>query len=81
MLQWTATAKEAFKNAKNLLTKVMQLQHPSSQTELSLATDASNSHIRGVTQQKSGDHWYPLGFFSRKLSKWNLVIPLWIGSC
>jgi hypothetical protein len=36
--------------------------------ELSLATDASDNHIGGVMQQKSGDHWRPLGFFSRKLT-------------
>jgi hypothetical protein len=43
-------------------------QHPSPQDELSLATDASDSHIRGVMQQKSSDYWRPLGFFSRKLT-------------
>ncbi len=44
------------------------LQHPSPNAELSLATDASDAHIGGVMQQKSGDHWRPLGFFSRKLT-------------
>jgi hypothetical protein len=44
------------------------LQHPSPNAELSLATDASNTHISGVIQQKSGDHWRPLGFFPRKLT-------------
>jgi hypothetical protein len=39
---------------------------PTPNDELSLATDASNTHIGGVMQQKSGDHWRPLGFFSRK---------------
>jgi hypothetical protein len=44
------------------------IQHPSSQAELSLATDASDSHIGSIMQQKSGDHCRPLGFFSRKLT-------------
>jgi hypothetical protein len=44
------------------------LQHPALTAELSLATDASDTHIGGVMQQKSGDHWQPLGFFSRKLT-------------
>jgi hypothetical protein len=44
------------------------LQHPTPHTELSLATDASDTHIEGVMQQKSGDLWRPLGFFSRKLT-------------
>ncbi len=55
-LQWTAMAKEAFQGAKCLLTKVVPLQHPSSQAKLSLATDASDSHIGGVIQQKAGEH-------------------------
>jgi RNase H-like domain found in reverse transcriptase/Integrase zinc binding domain len=33
-----------------------------------LATDASDSHIGGVLQQKVRGHWQPLGFFSRRLS-------------
>jgi hypothetical protein len=43
-------------------------QHPAPNAELSFATDASDTHIGGVMQQKSGDHWRPLGFFSRKLT-------------
>jgi hypothetical protein len=43
-----------------------RLQHPAPNTELSVATDAT--HIGGVMQQKSGDHWRPLGFYSRKLT-------------
>ncbi len=46
----------------------MPLQHPAPNAELSLATDASDTHIGGVMQQKSGDHRRPLGFFSRKLT-------------
>jgi hypothetical protein len=46
----------------------MPLQHPAPKAELSLATDASDTHIRGFMQQKSGDHCQPLGFFSRKLT-------------
>ncbi len=45
----------------------MPLQHPAPNAELSLATDASDTHI-GVMQQKYGDHWWPLGFFPRKLT-------------
>jgi hypothetical protein len=48
--------------------EAVPLQHPAPNAELSLATDASGTHIRGVMQQKSGDHWRPLGFFSRKLT-------------
>jgi hypothetical protein len=67
-LQWTATAQEAFQKAKSLLAVAVPLQHPAPNAELSLTTDASNTHIEGVMQQKSKDHWQPLGFFSRKLT-------------
>jgi hypothetical protein len=67
-LEWTARAQEAFQNVKRLLAAAVPLQHPAQQAELSLGTDASNTHIGGVMQQKSGDRWRPLGFFSRKLT-------------
>jgi hypothetical protein len=63
-LEWTTSAQEAFQNAKRLLVAAVPLQHPAPNVELSLATDTSNTHIRGVMQQKSGDHWQPLGFSS-----------------
>jgi hypothetical protein len=67
-LEWTVSAQEAFQNAKRLLAVAVPLQHPDPNAELSLATDTSDTHIGGVMQQKSGDHWWPLGFFSRKLT-------------
>jgi hypothetical protein len=67
-LEWTTCAQEAFQHAKRLLEAVVPLQHPAPDAELSLATDASDTHIGGVLQQKSGDHWRPLVFFSRKLT-------------
>jgi ferric iron reductase protein FhuF len=63
-----STAQEAFQQAKRLLAAAVQLQHPAPNAELSLATDASDTHIRGVMQQKSGHHWRHLSFFSRKLT-------------
>ncbi len=62
------SAQEAIQNAKRLLAEAVPLQHPTPNAELSLATDASNTHIGGFMQQKSGDHWRPLGFFSCKLT-------------
>jgi hypothetical protein len=57
-----------FQQAKSLLAAAVLLQHPAPNAELSLATDASDTNIGGVMQQKSGDHWRPLGFFSCKLT-------------
>jgi hypothetical protein len=67
-LEWTVSTQEAFQNAKRLLAAAVSLQHPAPNAELSSATDASDTHIGRVMQQKSGDHWRPLGFFSRKLT-------------
>jgi hypothetical protein len=44
-LEWTASAQEAFQNAKRLLAAAVPLQHPAPNTELSLATDASDTYI------------------------------------
>ncbi len=67
-LECTVSAQEAFQNAKRLLAAAVPLQHPAPNAELSLVTDVSDTHIGGVMQQKSGDHWLLLGFFSRKLT-------------
>ncbi len=56
------------KIAKRLLVAAVPLQHPAPNAELSLATDASDTHIGGVMQQKSEGHWQPLGFFSHKIT-------------
>jgi hypothetical protein len=36
---------------------------------LALATDTSDTHVGAVLQQQVGQHWQPLGFFSKKLSQ------------
>ncbi len=68
VLEWTASAQESFQKTKQLLATAVMLQYPSPTAELSLATDASNTHIGDIMQQKSGTHWQPLGFFSCKLT-------------
>jgi hypothetical protein len=73
-LQWTATAQEAFQKAKCLPAAAVPLQHPAPDAELSLATDTSDTHIRGVMQQKTKDHWQPLGFFSENSQTQNHII-------
>jgi hypothetical protein len=49
-LKWTASAQEAFQNAKRLLAATVP------NVELYLATEASHTHIGGVMQRKSDDH-------------------------
>jgi hypothetical protein len=57
-----------FPKYEYLLAAAMPLQHPSLHAELSLATDASDTHIGSVMHQKLGDHWRPLGLVSLKLT-------------
>jgi hypothetical protein len=47
-LEWTASTQEAFQNSKRLLVAAVPLQHPDLNAELSLTTDASDTHIGGV---------------------------------
>jgi hypothetical protein len=54
--------------AKAALAAVVQLVHPAPNAVLSLATDASNTHVGGVLQQLNGGSWQPLAFYSKKLS-------------
>jgi hypothetical protein len=74
MLEWAASAQEAFQSAKRLLAVAVPLQHPTPNAELSLATDVSNTHIGGVMQQKSGDHWRPLGFFFLQANRHRITL-------
>jgi hypothetical protein len=57
----------AFEAAKKMLADAACLAHPELHAQLSLAVDASNTHIGAVLQQNTGKGEQPLAFFSRKL--------------
>jgi cleavage and polyadenylation specificity factor subunit 1 len=67
-LTWTPEMTLSFQNAKSSLATAVPLKHPDPTAPLSLATDASNSHVGAVLQQKTNGSWQPLSFFSKKLS-------------
>jgi hypothetical protein len=67
-LVWSESAAAAFCAAKAPLAAATALVHPLPGAVISLATDASDTHIGGVLQQLSAGSWRPLAFFSRKLS-------------
>jgi hypothetical protein len=46
----------------------VHLAHPAPNAVLSLATDASDTHVVGVLQQLSKGSWQPLAFYLKKLS-------------
>jgi hypothetical protein len=66
-LDWSASA-ETFSSAKAALVAAVPLSHPALGATLSLAVDASDSHVGGVLQQLENRAWRPLAFFSQKLS-------------
>jgi RNase H-like domain found in reverse transcriptase/Reverse transcriptase (RNA-dependent DNA polymerase)/Integrase zinc binding domain/Integrase core domain len=67
-LSWTPEMTLSFQTAKSILASAVPLHFPNPSAHLSLATDASNSHVGAVLQQKTNGSWQPLSFFSKKLS-------------
>lgn len=68
VLLWSAEAAAAFTAAKGSLVAAVPLSHPALRAAISLAVDASDSHVGGVLQQLQNGGWAPLTFFSKKLS-------------
>jgi hypothetical protein len=60
---------KSFHDIKAALAEVTMLAHPLPHAHLSIAVDASASHVGACLQQRrpGGAAWEPLGFFSRKL--------------
>jgi len=66
--KWSEDAEEAFNNTKKALTEAASL-HPidDSSPIFQLVTDASLFAVGAALHQKSGDHFRPIAFFSKKL--------------
>jgi hypothetical protein len=67
-LVWSASADAAFVAGKAALASCTKLVHPTPGATISLAVDASDTHVGAVLQQLANGSWLPLAFFSRKLS-------------
>ena len=57
-----------FTRAKNLLSSVPELVHSWPEAPISLAVDASDTHLGAVLQQLLNASWATLAFYSKKLS-------------
>jgi RNase H-like domain found in reverse transcriptase/Reverse transcriptase (RNA-dependent DNA polymerase)/Integrase zinc binding domain/Integrase core domain len=67
-ISWTAEMAAAFQASKEALMAATELAHPQPGAEISLAVDASGTHVGAVLQQHvSGGGVRPLGFYSAKL--------------
>lgn len=65
---WTEETLKAFENSKRNLAEASRLVHPDASAEISLACDASDKGLGAVLQQKVGNKWYPLSFFSQSFN-------------
>jgi hypothetical protein len=65
---WSSELLEQFEACKRSLSKHTLLQHPISGARLGLFTDASSVHIGSCLQQQIKGKWFPLAFFSKKLT-------------
>lgn len=68
-INWTPEATENFEKCKDDLKNATLLYFPSAHTPLSLMTDASDTSVGAVLQQKVDGNWKPLGYFSKKLTE------------
>ncbi len=67
-VSWSGDMEAAFVSSKAALQRAGELAHPDSAAELSLAVDASDTHIGAVLQQRTPQRGLePLAFFSAKL--------------
>jgi hypothetical protein len=81
VIRWSEELQEAFEAAKKAVACATLLSHPEANAEVSLATDASNSHVGAVLQQRHGNVWAPLAFFSKKLNAAQKITQPLTGNC
>lgn len=65
---WTERADTAFAQCKAGLQQAATLSHPDPNSELAIMTDASNTSVGAVLQQRRQNVWEPLGYMSKKLT-------------
>merc|ERR1711911_547784 len=66
-LAWTPQCQTSFEATKEALANASMLFHPRRGAQLALTTDASNSAVGGVLEQRGPKGWEPLAFYSSKL--------------
>ena len=65
---WIEEANTAFQKGKEDVANLAFFAFPSEKTELRLKTDGSDTKMGAALEQRSGDLWEPLGFFSQLFS-------------
>ncbi|KAJ8708636.1 hypothetical protein PYW08_010019 [Mythimna loreyi] len=67
-IPWTPEAEKAFEHCRQSILKATTLTHPIPNAPLCLFTDASDTSIGAVLQQKVDNIWKPLAFYSKTMS-------------
>ena len=68
-INWTEEMVGAFKKAKEALANATMLHHPVQGALTSLTSDASDTAVGAVLEQRIAGKWRPLAFFSRQLRR------------
>ena len=61
----------SFNDCKKLLLAAITLAHPLPVAKIVFATNASDTHIGGILQQRKKQGWQPLGFLAGSLHPQN----------
>ena len=64
---WDAPASSSFTAIKDALAEAALLAHPKPHAPTCIMADASDHAVGAVLQQKIGDGWQPIAYFSKKL--------------
>ena len=67
-LPWTQTHTEAFTQIKEALARASMLYHPKPDAPTCIMADASDKAVGAVLQQRFEEDWFPISYFSRKLT-------------
>lgn len=68
-VQWTIEAETAFEKLKTALAEAALLAHPSRNSKLAIMVDASDFALGATLQQREGNLWQPLAFYTKSLSQ------------
>ena len=66
-LQWNEESLQAFSTIKQAIADVSLLSYPHTDAPTNIMSDASDTAVGAVLQQKIGDAWKPIAFFSRRM--------------
>ncbi|XP_076299903.1 uncharacterized protein LOC143218556 [Lasioglossum baleicum] len=67
-IQWSSETETALNALKNALADAALLAHPHRNSQLAIMVDASDFALGATLQQRQGNSWQPLGFFTKSLS-------------